>query len=345
MKACVLHAPKDLRVETSRIPDLGPGQVRIDFGAGGICGSDLHYYLDGGFGTVRLKEPMILGHEVSGTVAEIGAGVTRVKPGDKLAVNPSRPCGKCRYCLAGSSNHCLEMRFYGSAMIFPHVQGAFREVLVAEEAQCFPVPPTLSLGIAAFAEPLSVALHAVRRAGSLLGKRVLVTGAGPIGALVMAAARRAGAIELVATDVVDEPLAIVRRMGVDATINVARSPEALAKFEADKGYFDVSLECSGNGAALRSSLGCVKAGGIVVQVGLANGDVSMPMNFMIAREIDYRGTFRFHEEFGWAVDCLSKGLIDVEPLLTDTISVSSVDKAFELAADRRRAMKVQLCFD
>src|SRR5256885_4918431 len=183
MRAAVLYAPKDLRIEPVPAAPLGPHEVEVRIEAGGICGSDLHYYFDGGFGTVRLKEPMILGHEIAGTVAHAGAGVTSVKTGQRVAVNPSRPCGQCRYCQAGKQNHCLDMRFYGSAMRFPHVQGGFRDMLVCEEAQAIPVPATLSAAQAAFAEPFAVCLHAVNRAGPLLGKRVPVTGAGPFGHL------------------------------------------------------------------------------------------------------------------------------------------------------------------
>ena len=193
---------------------------------------------------------MILGHEIAGTVARVGAEVASVKPGQRVAVNPSRPCGACRYCQEGKQNHCLDMRFYGSAMRFPHVQGGFREVLVCDEAQAVPVPPAMSAAQAAFAEPFAVCLHAVNRAGPLLGKRVLVTGAGPIGALTVIAARRAGALEIVATDVADAPLAAARKVGADAAVNVSEK-DALARYGADKGYFDVMFEASGNAQALR----------------------------------------------------------------------------------------------
>ena len=196
---------------------------------------------------------MILGHEIAGTVARVGAEVASVKPGQRVAVNPSRPCGACRYCQEGKQNHCLDMRFYGSAMRFPHVQGGFREVLVCDEAQAVPVPPAMSAAQAAFAEPFAVCLHAVNRAGPLLGKRVLVTGAGPIGALTVIAARRAGALEIVATDVADAPLAAPRKVGADATVNVSEK-DALARYGADKGYFDVMFEASGNAAALAGGL-------------------------------------------------------------------------------------------
>jgi L-idonate 5-dehydrogenase len=346
MRCVVIHAPKDLRVEQHPDPAaLQPTELLVRIGAGGICGSDLHYYQHGGFGTVRVKEPMILGHEVSGTVAAIGGAVTRVKVGDVVAINPSRPCGKCRYCAAGMFNHCLDMRFYGSAMRFPHVQGAFRDVLVCEETQAVPVPAGVSLGEAAFAEPLAVCLHAVRQSGGVKDKRVLVTGCGPIGCLTVLAVRFGGAREIVATDVVDGPLAMAKRVGADQTINVAASPEAMQPFSANKGSFDVALEASGNAQALASAFDVVKPKSVIVQVGLGGTQFPIAINTLVAKEISLRGTFRFHEEFAEAVAAIGSRRLDVTPLLTQTLPVDDAVRAFELASDRSQAMKVQLAFN
>ena len=134
-KACVLHEEKDLRIENVPVAEMKDDQVLVRIGAGGICGSDLHYYLHGGFGVVRVKQPIVLGHEVAGTVEAVGSKVTKVKAGDRIALSPSRPCGKCKFCQAGEHQHCLDMWFYGSAMRTPHSQGAFRELIVAEEYQ------------------------------------------------------------------------------------------------------------------------------------------------------------------------------------------------------------------
>lgn len=343
MRAVIIHAPNDLRVDDVPTGEIGATDVKVRIGVGGICGSDLHYYQHGGFGAVRIREPMILGHEISGTVDAIGADVSSVAVGDKIAVNPSVPCGECVYCLDGKPNHCLDMRFYGSAMRFPHVQGAFREMLVAKQEQCFPVPANVDLTTAAFAEPLSVCLHAVKRAGSVIGKKVLVTGTGPIGALAVAAARRAGAKDIVATDVMDEPLVAAKQVGADEVINVAKNPERLEAYAANKGTFDIQIEASGNDRAIVAGLGALKPRGILVQLGVG-GDASLPLGLIVSKEIDIRGTFRFHEEFAWAVEFLSRGLIDASPLLTDVISIDKAQQAFDLAGDRTKAMKVQLSF-
>lgn len=344
MKAVIIHGPHDLRVEKAAQPTApGPRQVAVRIRAGGICGSDLHYYHHGGFGTVRLREPMVLGHEVAGEVLETGRDVTAVKPGDRVAISPSLPCGACRYCLEGKPNHCLDMRFYGSAMRFPHVQGAFREVLVCEEAQAVRLPPDMDMASAAFAEPLAVCLHAARQAGPLMGRRVLVTGTGPIGALAILVARHAGAREVVCTDIAPAPLSIARRLGADAALDTRADPDALAPYAAEKGCFDVVFEASGAGAALAGAIAAARPGATIVQLGLG-GEVPLPVNALVAKEITLRGTFRFHEEFHWAVEALGAGRIDVTPLLTAVVPVAEAKRAFDLASDRARAMKVQLAF-
>lgn len=343
MRALVIHAPKDLRIDPVPVVEPGPGEVAVRIGAGGICGSDLHYYQHGGFGTVRIREPMVLGHEIAGTVHRVGAGVTRVAPGTVVAVNPSRPCRACRYCLEGKANHCLAMRFYGSAMPYPHIQGAFRDELVITEDQAFPVRPGVSVQAAAMSEPLSVGLHAIERAGTVTGRRVLVTGCGPIGALLIGALRRAGASEIVAVDLAAAPLACALRMGADRAIDAAAEPQALDAYKRDKGHFDVLFEASGNERALVGALEAVRPRGIVVVVGLG-GEVRLPMNAIVGRELELRGTFRFHEEFGRAVDFIGSGLIDVAPVLSATVPIEQAVEAFELAADRSRSMKVQLSF-
>lgn len=342
MKAIVAHAAKDVRIEDVPEEQPGPGEVKLRLATGGICGSDLHYYNHGGFGTVRLKQPMILGHEVSAIVDELGDGVEGLSVGELVAVSPSRPCRSCKYCQQGLHNQCLDMRFYGSAMPFPHIQGAFRQSLVADAIQCVPAGE-LTPGEAAMAEPLAVTLHATRRAGEMLGRRVLVTGCGPIGVLSILAARRAGATEIVATDLSDFTLAMAETAGADRTINTKDEPEALAAYSVDKGTFDVLYECSGAAAALVGGIAALRPRGVIVQLGLG-GDMSLPMMAITAKELDLRGSFRFHEEFATGVSLMRKGLIDVKPLITHTVPLDDALLAFEIAADRSRAMKAQIAF-
>ncbi|WP_315782052.1 MULTISPECIES: L-idonate 5-dehydrogenase [unclassified Bradyrhizobium] len=343
MRAVVIHAPKDLRIDSFPDPAPDVGQVRVKIEAGGICGSDLHYYHHGGFGTVRIKQPMALGHEIAGVVAAVGAGVTGLSEGTRVAVNPSLPCGYCAYCREGLRNQCLDMRFMGSAMRDPHVQGGFREFVTVDASQAVPIAPSLSLGEAAMAEPLSVCLHAAHQAGSLLGKRVLVTGCGPIGALAILVARYGGAAEIVATDVAEAPLAVARKLGASHAFNVAAEPAALDPWRAGKGTFDVLFEASGNQAALRAALDVMRPGGVIVQLGLG-GEMTLPLNTLVTKELQLRGTFRFDREFDLAVRLMGEGLLDVKPLISATLPFQEAISAFELASDRSRSMKVHLTF-
>ncbi len=341
-RVCRLYAQGDLRVERDVVASPGPGEVLLRMGAGGICGSDLHYFQDGGFGTIRVREPIILGHEAAGTVEAVGDGVD-LAPGDRVALNPSRPCGTCRYCREGMVQQCLAMRFSGSAMRLPHEQGAFRDRMIVDAGQCVRVGPGTSLAKAACAEPLAVCLHARNRAGDLAGKRVLVTGAGPIGSLCVAAAVAAGAAEVVVTDLHDATLAAAAAMGATRTVNVGRDAAALADYTADKGYFDAAFECSAAAPALRTAIECTRPQGRIVQVGVT-GDLPVPISLLVGKEIELVGTHRFHAEFAEAVGLIDTGRIDPTPIITDTLPVERALDAFRLAGDRSRAVKVQLSF-
>jgi L-idonate 5-dehydrogenase len=342
MKSLVIHAAKDLRIEELDVEEPGEGEVQIKLASGGICGSDLHYYNHGGFGTIRLKQPMILGHEVSGHITKLGAGVSGLAVGQLVAVSPSRPCYNCKYCQDGLHNHCLNMRFYGSAMPFPHIQGAFRQSLVTDAVQCV-AADGLTTGEAAMAEPLAVTLHATRRAGNMLGKSVLVTGSGPIGLLSILAARRAGADRIVATDLSDFTLGLAKQIGADEVINTKTNPQGLEPFVANKGSFDVLYECSGAAPALVAAIAVMRPQGKIIQLGLG-GDMTLPMMAITAKELSLMGSFRFHSEFATAVSLMQKGLIDVKPLITHSFQLADAVAAFELANDRTSAIKVQLEF-
>jgi L-idonate 5-dehydrogenase len=338
MLTCRIHAKEDLRVEPESEPAVGKGQVLIHLGAGGICGSDLHYYYEGRNGSFVIREPLIPGHEASGIVAKVGEGVTRVKPGDKIAVSPSQACGRCDYCREGREHLCRNMRFLGSASLYPHVQGMFAEYFVLGERQCYPVSGDISLGELAFAEPLAVGLHAVNRAGELLGKRALVTGGGTIGCLTVIAARLAGAASVTVSDVLYRPLATARAVGAERTIRGDREADALAAPQ-----FDVAFECSGSFAALKTCVAAAKRGGTIVQVGtLPHEPLPFVVNEIMVKELDLKGAFRWGIEFDWAVEYIASRRVDVQPLLSGQFPLTDAVKAFDLARDKSQSTKVQL---
>ncbi|ABM59283.1 L-idonate 5-dehydrogenase [Verminephrobacter eiseniae] len=345
MRNCEIHGARDLRIADRPAEPLAAHQVRVGVKAVGICGSDLHYYQHGRVGDFVIRAPLTPGHEASGQVLELGAQVQGLQPGQRVALNPSRSCGVCRFCRAGAANHCENVHFFGSASKWPHMQGAMREQVVLDAAQCIAVPDALSYEVAAFGEPLAVALHAVRQAGSLLGKSVMVVGAGPIGALVLMAARLAGASALIAADIVDQPLAVCARVGATMSINLSRDAAALQALTQGRGQVDVCFEVSGSHAALANCIRATRPCGTVVQVGsLGGSSEGCPFNQIMVKSLHYIGSFRFVDEYAWAVDYLSRGLLDVAPLLTQALPVERVHEAFALAADRHQAMKVMVTF-
>ncbi|RCK50783.1 phosphoesterase [Thalassospira profundimaris] len=342
-RVCRLYGQQDVRIETDHVAPLAPGQVTVRIGAGGICGSDIHYFYEGGIGQIRVREPIILGHEVAGTVIAVSDDVNNVSIGQKVALNPSHPCGECEYCKKDLQQHCLDMRFFGSAIRLPHVQGAFRDVITVNAAQCVPVSNKTSLAQAACAEPLAVCLHAVNRAGDLSGKRVLVTGAGPIGALCVAAAKQAGAAEIIVTDLQDYALDVALQMGADKAVNIARNATDLAKYEEGKGQIDVCFECSAAAPAIGSAIRMLRPQGILVQVGVA-GDIPVSFNPVVAKELMIVGTHRFHVEYAQAVQAIDSGKIDVKPIITTSFELDDAVTAFDMARDRSRAVKVHFAF-
>lgn len=335
---CRIHAAHDLRLEQLDTPALGPHDVRLRLGAAGICGSDLHYWQHGAVGAFKVREPLIPGHEASGVVDAIGSAVTRVQPGDRVAINPSHPCGHCDYCRSGRGNLCRTMFFLGSASVFPHAQGLFRDAFVMGEAQLTPITEAdISLGEIACAEPLSIGLHALHRAGPVLGETVFITGGGTIGCMTVLAARLAGAARVVVADVMDRPLEMARLVGADA---VVRTDQVDAATLADTA--DVAVECAGHPSALATCLKAAKRGGRVMQVGTLPAEIPFPANSIMARELDYRGVFRAHLAFDWAVQAIRTRRVDVRPLISAQLPLTDAADAFALAADKTRSTKVQL---
>jgi L-idonate 5-dehydrogenase len=343
-RVCRLYGQNDLRVEASTVSEPQSGEVMVKLAFGGICGSDMHYLSDGGIGTIRVKEPIILGHEASGEIVSIGPNVHNLNPNDKIAINPSRPCGTCKFCTADLQMHCLDMRFNGSAIRIPHEQGLFRDLIILKASQCIKVPPETNLTKLACAEPLAVCMHAAKMSGSIKGKRVLVTGAGPIGSLCTAVAAAHGATEIVVTDIFDETLNVAKAMGATQVVNVATNSNTLNKFQQNKGHFDIAFECSAVASAIATAVHTLLPRGILIQVGVA-GDTPLPINAIVAKEIKFQGTYRFHDEFSEAVAAIASGDIDVSPMITGVYQLDDVQQAFEAAMDRRRSVKVHLKFN
>jgi L-idonate 5-dehydrogenase len=337
--AATLFGPEDLRMVERPLDPLASGMVRIRFGAGGICGSDMHYYRHARTGDFVVTSPLVLGHEIAGEVVEISGSAPGLKTGDRVAVNPSRWCGHCTPCREGRLNLCENIFFMGSASKTPHMQGGFSSLFDAIPAQCVKIPDHVSYQAAALAEPLAVCLHAVARAGDIKGKRAVLFGSGPIGLLTMLAARRAGIAETTVVDIAAAPLAFATRLGANHVIDISKGDETLKAVAP----YDVAFEVSGAAAGLASAIGAVRRGGVVVQIGnLPGGQIPTPANAVMAKEIDLRGSFRFGPEFMTAVELISSGGVDVLSLVTAERPLSVAPDAVRLALDRSQSVKVVL---
>jgi L-idonate 5-dehydrogenase len=336
MLACLVYGAHDIRVEAVEEQPIGTDDVEVAIAVGGICGSDLAYFAKGAVGDFVLREPMVLGHEVVGTVARTGERIDPGLVGRRVAINPGKTCGVCELCLAGKSNICENVIFLGSAARFPHVQGGFRERLVVGAAQLVSLPDQLAFEDAVFAEPLAVAIHACHRAGDLRGRRVLVIGAGPVGSLVTLVAHHFSCDDITVTDLFDSPLRTAAQAGATRTINVSGGG-------VDIGKADVVFEASGSPVGLATALQSVARGGTVVQVGLLpSGSISTPANLIVSKHLDVYGSFRFTgAEFNEAVTLLAGGL-DVAPFVTARMGIQSAVEAFTLASNRAESVKVQL---
>jgi len=340
--AATLFGPEDLRMVERPLDPLASGMVRIRFGAGGICGSDMHYYRHARTGDFVVTSPLVLGHEIAGEVVEIAGSAPGVKVGDRVALNPSRWCGHCKPCQENRPNLCENIFFMGSASKTPHMQGGFASYFDAVPAQCVKISDHVTFQAAALAEPLAVCLHAVARAGDVSGKRAVLFGAGPIGLLTMLAAQRAGIAETSVVDIAAAPLAFAKRLGANHVFDISGGEEAL-KAEAAARPFDVAFEVSGTAAGLASAIGVVRRGGVVVQVGnLPGGQIPVPANAVMAKEIDLRGSFRFGTEFFTAVELIADGSVDVLSLVTAQRPLSVAPDAVRLALDRSQSVKVVL---
>lgn len=345
MKACVLHGKGDIRCEEIAEPQLKDNnEVKVKILAGGICGSDQHYYAEGGIGTaIVVREPIVIGHEGCGIVEEVGSNVTGLKAGDMVIIRPARPCFECVYCKNHQYSFCLNMRHLGSAMTMPHVQGLFSEKIVVHKEQCR-VVKEMKPEIAAFAEPLSVAYNGVHSLGDFIGKSVLVMGAGPIGCLAAAAAKTLGADRVTVVDIRNKPLEIAMQMGADEICNSKENPEQIEKWCENKGHFDCTIECTGNGFAATQAMKMTKPEGTVAQVGMfGSGHQPTDLGAFMTKGIKWVSVFRFYKEFGPAVNALESGIINPLPLLSASYPPEQVEEAMK-AALSPETMKVQVRF-
>ncbi|AOR63516.1 L-idonate 5-dehydrogenase [Pectobacterium wasabiae] len=340
-EACIVHGKKDVKVEDRELV-YTDSDIVVKVECGGICGSDIHYYHEGHAGLSVIKHPMVIGHEFVGKIYKASEN-SQLKVGQSVAINPSQPCNQCDYCLEGKQNECSTMRFMGSAQFNPHVNGGFAQYVTVSESQCYPYDEKIPSQIMSLAEPTAVVIHAINIAGSLVGKKVLVIGAGPIGALTIASAKASGAVEVVASDISERCRDIALEMGADSAVNPL-DEHSIALYCQNKGYFDVVFEASGAPAAIASSVLMTRPNGLIVQIGMGPSPVQYPVAQMLVKELSWKGSFRFINEFATAVKWLEKGIINPQPIISAEYAYQDIEKALITASDKNISSKVLVKF-
>ncbi len=338
MSAAVLHGTRDLRVEQVPLPPPpARGEVQVHIAKVGICGSDVHYFEHGRIGDFVVEKPMILGHECSGVVAQVGEGVSHFKEGDRVAIEPGVPrlsnFASNYYMKQGRYNLCPDIFFFAT----PPDNGSFCSFVNHNADFCFKLPDNVSLEEGAMIEPLSTGIYAARVAPVKMGDTVVITGAGPIGLMNLLACRAAGATNILISDLVESRLEVAQQIGATATIRGGADELKAAAHEVTNGLgADVSIECAGHPSALRAAIGACRAGGTVVLIGMPPED-SAPINVndLIVREITLRPIFRYNNTFPTGVELLSSGKVDVKPLISKRFSLAEVPQAFNYVLDNR----------
>ena len=334
--ALVAHVGGGAGVDEIDIPSPGEGQVQLEMTHGGICGSDLHYYKEGRVGDYVIRYPLVLGHEVVGRVADDPSG--QWSPGTPVAIHPAYACHQCPECLSGNPHVCRNAGYLGSAASDPQTNGGFAQRLNVRLDQLRALPDGLDLSLAVLAEPLGVALHGVNLAGDVAGKRCLVTGSGPIGALLVGALKARGAAEVVATDLLDNPLRIARAMGADDVVKIGVD-------QIEPMSFDLAFEASGAPAGLSSAIAATRRLGTIVQVGMLPGPtITVAMVAINKAEHTIKGAFRFYNEIDDALTMLAV-TPSLGSVITHTFPLGGVVEALEVAGDPARSGKVVLKLD
>ena len=320
---------------------LNPNQVRIRMRNCGICGSDIHYFLYGENGGRKIQEPLILGHEAAGEILEVGSNIKHLKVSDRVAINPALYCNKCNYCKGQKFHLCENVLFFGSASKMPHTQGAFREQFIVDKDQCHLLDISTSFEEAAFAEPFAVALHAAEFVHYKKNPKVLISGCGPIGLLLLKVLlNKVSEKNIYVLDVNDNVLKRAKKIGNINTINISNNLSFVKEYI---NYFDVCFEASGNTNSINNIVELSKRGSDIIQVGnMPGGLIEINYNKVMIKELKIQGSYRFTYEFDKAVKKINKKEYDFQDILTHKFKLENCAEAMKIASDKDKSIKVQV---
>lgn len=328
MRAAVLVERGTIEVDERPVPAPGPGEVLVRVSSVGVCGSDRHYYREGRIGDFVVTGPLVLGHEVSGRITAVGPGGDRDRVGQRVAIEPQRPCHRCAQCRAGRYNLCPHMAFYGT----PPVDGAFCDYVTIGEAFAHPISDTVSDDAGALLEPLSVAVWAHQKAETGPGSRLLIAGAGPIGLLTSQVARALGAVDVIVSDPEPSRREMAGRFGATEVLDPV---EGVAGLEVD-----AFIDCSGATRAVQAGISAVRGGGTIVLVGMGEDEIPMPVSLIQTRELRLTGTFRYADTWPVAEQLVAAGRVDLDALVTEVFDLEHTVDALDADADPRSVKAV-----
>ncbi|KAL5022240.1 hypothetical protein ScPMuIL_001395 [Solemya velum] len=323
-----LHGKKDLRLDRCPIPEPNDEEVQINIKHCGVCGTDQHIWRDGEIGGGNLTYPHIIGHEAAGIITKVGAKVTNLKIGDRVAVEAVVPCYKCHVCTSGSYNLCGSRALRGTV----HGVGLLTRYTVCSHYSCFRLPDTLSTEVGAMMEPLAVTVRACERSQLQVGETVLVCGSGTIGMMVLQVVKACGARSVCVTDISPYRLQLATKLGADHTINVSglSSKEAAAQIKQTVGgTIDVSFECVGNDPAIATAIYATRSGGRMVMIGIPSGNSEVPLSDAVLREVSIIPTVAYVNSYPIAISLAEQGKVDVTSLISHRLPLERVIEAFE----------------
>ena len=345
MKAMMLTGIRQMEMKEVSTPALlNDRDVRIKMKTLGVCGSDIHYYVSGKIGSQVVSYPYTVGHEGAGEVEAVGKGVTMVKSGDRIAIEPAMPCWKCDQCKAGRPHTCRNLRFLGCP---GQAEGSLSEYIVMPETSCFKIPDHMSYDEAAISEPLAIGLYAVKQSIPMEGAKVGILGFGPIGMSVMLPALAMGAKEVYVTDKIDERLKIAQGNGAVLTANPDQEDVVEKIRRKVPELLDVVFECCGQQDAIDNAVDLLKPGGKLMVIGIPEFDRwSFPVDKSRHKELCIHNVRRQNEAVQPALDMMSGGEISVSPMVTHRFSFENTKEAFDLvAAYGDGVMKAMIDFD
>lgn len=331
MKVAVMTGIGRMEFTERPIPQPKSDEVLVRLEYVGICGSDLHYFENGRIGDFIVKPPFVLGHEAAGVVVETGSGVTHLKKGDRVALEPGKTCGHCEFCRSGRYNLCPDVIFFAT----PPVDGVFQEYAAHEAALCFKLPEKMNSMEGALIEPLSVGFHAALTGNAKFGQTALVTGSGCIGLVSMLALKALGLSRVYVSDVVNKRLEKAKSLGADGVINTAEKNllETVHEFIHDDSRgsgLDLVIETSGSEAAAKEGIGALKKGGTLVFVGYSKtGMMNLPIGQALDKELTMKTIFRYRHIYPLAIDAVSRGLVDIKNIATNVFEFKDIQKAMD----------------